>query len=252
MLVTHRGLSGPAMLQASSYWREGEAVELALAPDARVFDLLKAAKLRWKSVTILPTDDRLVPVSDASSNVRMLAERFLPLGARVLLVGLGTLLLFCLRLGGLFSLGGLGLLLGLVGVIRRVVHLPVGIAAGVFRGSQRLAGQFLKQGVQGGGHHVQQVGQKAQDIVIGQRQLAIVGGHRDGLMHHAEAALPGALLAHDFGGQLNGVKVLAMGNAHDRAQLVPMAKLRADLGQPASALPLGNVLAMHEHPAKQQ
>ena len=47
-------------------------------------ELLKAAKLKWKSVTILPTDDRLVPVSDAQSNVRMLAERFLPLGARVL------------------------------------------------------------------------------------------------------------------------------------------------------------------------
>lgn len=47
-------------------------------------DLLKAAKLKWKSVTILPTDDRLVPVQDKLSNVRMLAERFLPLGARVL------------------------------------------------------------------------------------------------------------------------------------------------------------------------
>jgi 6-phosphogluconolactonase len=47
-------------------------------------DLLKAAKLKWKDVTILPTDDRLVPVQDPLSNVRMLAERFLPLGARVL------------------------------------------------------------------------------------------------------------------------------------------------------------------------
>ena len=44
LLFTHRGLSGPAILQISSYWREGEAVELALSPDARVFDLLKAAK----------------------------------------------------------------------------------------------------------------------------------------------------------------------------------------------------------------
>ena len=26
MLVTHRGLSGPAILQASSYWRPGEAI----------------------------------------------------------------------------------------------------------------------------------------------------------------------------------------------------------------------------------
>ncbi len=92
----------------------------------------------------------------------------LALGARMLLVGFGTLLLFGLCLGGLCSLGGLGFLLGLVGVIRRVVHLPIGIAARVFRGSQRLAGQFLKQGVQGRGHHVQQVGQKAQNIVVGQ------------------------------------------------------------------------------------
>ncbi len=32
MLVTHRGLSGPAILQASSYWRPGETVEIDLAP----------------------------------------------------------------------------------------------------------------------------------------------------------------------------------------------------------------------------
>jgi hypothetical protein len=32
MLVTHRGLSGPAILQASSYWRSGEDLMLDLAP----------------------------------------------------------------------------------------------------------------------------------------------------------------------------------------------------------------------------
>ncbi|MBB5690586.1 NAD(P)/FAD-dependent oxidoreductase [Roseomonas alkaliterrae] len=32
MLFTHRGLSGPAILQVSSYWREGEAITLDLAP----------------------------------------------------------------------------------------------------------------------------------------------------------------------------------------------------------------------------
>ncbi len=47
-------------------------------------DRLKAARLDWKRVTILPTDDRLVGVDSPLSNVRMLAERFLPLGARVL------------------------------------------------------------------------------------------------------------------------------------------------------------------------
>jgi predicted Rossmann fold flavoprotein len=32
MLVTHRGLSGPAILQVSSYWREGETVQIDLLP----------------------------------------------------------------------------------------------------------------------------------------------------------------------------------------------------------------------------
>jgi predicted Rossmann fold flavoprotein len=36
MLVTHRGLSGPAVLQASSYWQPGEAVEFDLAPGMEV------------------------------------------------------------------------------------------------------------------------------------------------------------------------------------------------------------------------
>jgi hypothetical protein len=34
MLVTHRGLSGPAILQASSYWRPGAALRLDFFPDA--------------------------------------------------------------------------------------------------------------------------------------------------------------------------------------------------------------------------
>ena len=36
MLITHRGLSGPAILQISSYWRPGEPIELDLAPDRTV------------------------------------------------------------------------------------------------------------------------------------------------------------------------------------------------------------------------
>lgn len=36
MLVTHRGLSGPAILQVSSYWRAGEAVEVDMAPGVEV------------------------------------------------------------------------------------------------------------------------------------------------------------------------------------------------------------------------
>ncbi len=44
LLFTHRGLSGPAILQVSSYWHEGEAITLNLAPDTDVFAALKAAR----------------------------------------------------------------------------------------------------------------------------------------------------------------------------------------------------------------
>ena len=44
MLFTHRGLSGPAILQISSYWREGEAITVAMAPGQDVYARLKAAK----------------------------------------------------------------------------------------------------------------------------------------------------------------------------------------------------------------
>jgi hypothetical protein len=36
MLVTHRGLSGPAVLQASSYWQPGESITIDLAPGVEV------------------------------------------------------------------------------------------------------------------------------------------------------------------------------------------------------------------------
>ncbi len=44
---------------------------------------LAAQQRDWKRVTIIPTDDRLVPMGDALSNVTMIAKLFLPKGARV-------------------------------------------------------------------------------------------------------------------------------------------------------------------------
>ncbi len=40
MLVTHRGLSGPAILQVSSYWKPGETVTLDLAPEKQPLAML--------------------------------------------------------------------------------------------------------------------------------------------------------------------------------------------------------------------
>jgi predicted Rossmann fold flavoprotein len=44
ILFTHRGLSGPAILQISSYWREGDMVSIDLAPALELENLLKERK----------------------------------------------------------------------------------------------------------------------------------------------------------------------------------------------------------------
>lgn len=44
LLFTHRGLSGPAILQISSYWREGDRISLRIEPDLDLFAALKAAR----------------------------------------------------------------------------------------------------------------------------------------------------------------------------------------------------------------
>ena len=49
-----------------------------------VYARLAKAKLNWKRVTILPTDDRLIAPTDPASNVGVLARVFLPIGARVI------------------------------------------------------------------------------------------------------------------------------------------------------------------------
>ncbi len=61
LLFTHRGLSGPAVLQISSYWRPGEAVEINLLPGIQATPLLMDWKrehprslLRTQLATILP------------------------------------------------------------------------------------------------------------------------------------------------------------------------------------------------------
>jgi hypothetical protein len=42
LLITHRGLSGPAILQISSYWRPREPVSINLMPDEDAFELLRS------------------------------------------------------------------------------------------------------------------------------------------------------------------------------------------------------------------
>ncbi|MCZ8547580.1 NAD(P)/FAD-dependent oxidoreductase [Mesorhizobium qingshengii] len=44
MLFTHRGVSGPSILQISSYWREGDEIRITMLPGVDVADLIRAAK----------------------------------------------------------------------------------------------------------------------------------------------------------------------------------------------------------------
>jgi predicted Rossmann fold flavoprotein len=46
MLITHRGLSGPAILQISSYWDKGQPIEIDLAPGREVTPAIRTAKVR--------------------------------------------------------------------------------------------------------------------------------------------------------------------------------------------------------------
>ena len=71
LLITHRGLSGPAVLQVSSYWAAGKSVQIDLAPGVEVFSGLQAAG---------SARDRSVALQDLRRNLpARLAERWIDL-----------------------------------------------------------------------------------------------------------------------------------------------------------------------------
>lgn len=58
MLFTHRGLSGPAMLQISSYWHQGQKIQIDLYPDGNLADWLleqQAERPKAELKTVLQT-----------------------------------------------------------------------------------------------------------------------------------------------------------------------------------------------------
>ncbi len=70
-LFTHRGLSGPAVLQVSSYWRPGDAIAFDFLPDDDAAELLLAAKRANPRATVRSTLDRCLSARLAEA----LAER---------------------------------------------------------------------------------------------------------------------------------------------------------------------------------
>ncbi len=91
ILFTHRGLSGPAILQLSSYWQPGETVRINLLPDINLLETLKDARnsqrqkqLNSVVTTYLPRSvvDVLLPPELAEKKLSDIANHDLELVAR--------------------------------------------------------------------------------------------------------------------------------------------------------------------------
>jgi len=61
LVFTHKGLSGPAILQISSYWREGDNILINLLPEIDVFSLLKLEKNKGSKKEIRKIISTLLP-----------------------------------------------------------------------------------------------------------------------------------------------------------------------------------------------
>jgi predicted Rossmann fold flavoprotein len=61
VLFTHRGLSGPAILQISSYWREGETISIDFAPGRDIAAELQALRLPCARMAVHNVLARLLP-----------------------------------------------------------------------------------------------------------------------------------------------------------------------------------------------
>ncbi len=61
LLFTHRGLSGPSVLQISSYWKPGQAVTINLVPEVDVDELLTRSREKHPNQTLKNTLGRVLP-----------------------------------------------------------------------------------------------------------------------------------------------------------------------------------------------
>ncbi|MGF1742541.1 NAD(P)/FAD-dependent oxidoreductase [Vibrio profundum] len=61
MLFTHRGLSGPSVLQISSYWKAGQNVTINLVPDTDVEELLTSSREKHPNQSLKNTLAKVLP-----------------------------------------------------------------------------------------------------------------------------------------------------------------------------------------------
>ncbi len=61
LLFTHRGLSGPAILQISSFWRQGDSISIDLLPHQNIGELLRDARRTTPKVQVQTVIANLLP-----------------------------------------------------------------------------------------------------------------------------------------------------------------------------------------------
>ena len=81
ILFTHRGLSGPAILQISSYWKAGEEITINLLPELDVVELLtvrrkKQPQVKLKTVLNEVLPKRLLPVLLGPDTIEQALQNF--------------------------------------------------------------------------------------------------------------------------------------------------------------------------------
>lgn len=67
LLFTHRGLSGPSILQISSYWNEGDEIQINMAPDIYILEILKEKKDQYPKHSIQKILGNYIPKRLAES-----------------------------------------------------------------------------------------------------------------------------------------------------------------------------------------
>lgn len=66
MLFTHRGISGPAVLKLSAYWKKGNKIEINLLPDENLSDYIKRELLKHPDQYVVTSLSQILPKRLAS------------------------------------------------------------------------------------------------------------------------------------------------------------------------------------------
>ena len=102
LLFTHRGLSGPSILQISSYWHEGDEITINLAPSKDIFEFLKDRKKNHPKQEVQTAISHVLPNRLAASicEAENIKGRLAELSNKTLLKLAGAINGWCVKPAG--------------------------------------------------------------------------------------------------------------------------------------------------------